>query len=222
MTAEWRATKNFPCYEVSSNGAVRRSTVSKYGKRKVPYELSQTCSNGYPAVCLINGTKRSTTRVHRLVAGAFLPNNGLLPQVAHKDGNRMNNNVHNLYWANQSDNEADKFRHDTAPIGELSYNSVLKTSDVLRVREEYKNGCNLSELSRAIGIKYGTLYSAATYKTWKHLPVVICAFMLSACGPQMNGSFCLIYIPVYTTAEDTEETKDQVDRNNAVYMECER
>ena len=33
------------------------------------------------------------------------------------------------------------------------------------------------------------------------------------------NTFCAIYVPVYTSKADTEETKRQVDKNNAVWLE---
>lgn len=43
-------------------------------------------------------------RVHRLVAQEFLDNPNNLPQVNHKDGNRLNNKVDNLEWVTASKN----------------------------------------------------------------------------------------------------------------------
>ena len=38
----------------------------------------------------------------------------------------------------------------------------------------------------------------------------------------ISVGFCATYVPVYTTAQDTEQTKRQVDKNNAVWVElCE-
>lgn len=50
---------------------------------------------------------------------------------------------------------------------------------------------------------------------------VLILIMLSGCGicSQGNGSFCGIYEPVYTSDSDTEETRRQVDQNNAVWWE---
>ena len=43
--------------------------------------------------------------------------------------------------------------------------------------------------------------------------------LLSGCGNGSRGSYCAIYEPVYTSPQDTEETKKQTDRNNAVWLE---
>ncbi len=48
--------------------------------------------------------------------------------------------------------------------------------------------------------------------------------MLGACanGSSARNSFCLIYEPVYTCDADTEKTRQQADRNNAVWFDlCE-
>lgn len=50
------------------------------------------------------------------------------------------------------------------------------------------------------------------------LPILI---MLGGCAKNLPviDTFCLKYQPVYTSIGDTEETKRQVDENNAVWME---
>ncbi len=53
--------------------------------------------------------------------------------------------------------------------------------------------------------------------------VRVCAILmlLSACTPNISGSFCEIYEPVYPDYEhDTPETIRQIDRNNIVYDSC--
>lgn len=56
---------------------------------------------GYKRVSLTNHKKYF---VHRLVAETFIPNPDNLPQVNHKDENKLNNNVENLEWVDNKQN----------------------------------------------------------------------------------------------------------------------
>ena len=49
--------------------------------------------------------KRTTFRVHRLVATLFVPNPNNYTEVNHKDYNRLNNCVENLEWVSSSQNK---------------------------------------------------------------------------------------------------------------------
>ena len=53
--------------------------------------------------------KRITRRVHRLVALAFIPNPNNYDIVGHRDNNKSNNNVKNLYWTTISENTKKAF-----------------------------------------------------------------------------------------------------------------
>ena len=54
--------------------------------------------HGYLGVCVSLGSKNNykMIRIHRAVAETFIPNPNNLPQVNHKDGNKLNNMVSNL------------------------------------------------------------------------------------------------------------------------------
>ena len=65
----------------------------------------------YKRVCLTANGKHTYHHVHRLVAEAFIPNPLNLPQVNHKDGNKLNNVVGNLEWCSASKNM--KHSYDT-------------------------------------------------------------------------------------------------------------
>lgn len=46
--------------------------------------------------------------------------------------------------------------------------------------------------------------------------------MLGGCASTIPGDFCLLYMPVYTHPQDTEETRRQADINNILYADmCE-
>lgn len=48
--------------------------------------------------------KRTTYLVHRLIAQAYIQNPENKPQINHKDGNPLNNNIDNLEWATAAEN----------------------------------------------------------------------------------------------------------------------
>ncbi len=61
-----------------------------------------TC--GYFQVNTYSHSKQKTFLVHRLVAILYIPNPSNLPEVNHKDGNKLNNNDWNLEWCTRSEN----------------------------------------------------------------------------------------------------------------------
>ena len=76
--------------------------VKKYGRvwscNNNKYLAIHTKSNGYQFVQLYKNGKMRNEYLHRLVALAFIPNPNNLPQVNHKDENKLNNYVDNLEW----------------------------------------------------------------------------------------------------------------------------
>ena len=83
-------------YQVSNYGNVRNIKTSK--------KLKPGIKRGYYQVGLIVNKKRKWYSVHRLVAKEFIPNTENLPQINHKDENKLNNNVNNLEWCTVSYN----------------------------------------------------------------------------------------------------------------------
>jgi hypothetical protein len=62
--------------------------------------------NGYQMVILSDSERRKNKfLVHRLVAGAYIPNPENLPEVNHKDANRLNNRPDNLEWCTSKENK---------------------------------------------------------------------------------------------------------------------
>ena len=90
-------------YSISSEGRVRNDETNKM-------KSMDATSDGYHKVDLYSNGKRTSVRVHRLVAEAFIPNPNELPQINHIDGNKENNNVKNLEWVNNSQNMIHAYR----------------------------------------------------------------------------------------------------------------
>ena len=88
-------------YEVSNTGRVRSLSSAK-GKWGI--ELKPQCHK-YLRVCLKKDGINSWRSIHRLVAIHFIPNPFNLPEVNHKDGNKLNNNDSNLEWITSSGNK---------------------------------------------------------------------------------------------------------------------
>lgn len=84
-------------YEVDDQGNV----YSLISNRFIDSGLT---TKKYKRVCFTANGKRRFIHVHRLVAEAFIPNPLDLPQVNHKDGNKLNNHVDNLEWCSASEN----------------------------------------------------------------------------------------------------------------------
>ena len=94
--SEWRPINGDFDYIVSDDGRVRRCGSTN--------DHSMRDTKGYLTVDLYRDSKRSTKRVHRLVAESFIPNPDNQPEVNHKDGNKHNNCVDNLEWVSKKDN----------------------------------------------------------------------------------------------------------------------
>jgi len=101
MDVEWRSIPGYEgLYEVSSQGEVKRNS------RILKFNLIKRPSNkvGYYSVKLCKNCIGKDFLVSRLVALVFIPNPENKPQVNHKDGNTLNNNVFNLEWSTCSEN----------------------------------------------------------------------------------------------------------------------
>lgn len=134
----WRVVRAFPDYEVSDKGRVR-SWKRSGGPREMRL---QSRPDGYVQLSLRSTDGGRTVKAHRLVADAFIANPDQLPEVAHRNGDRGDNNVANLRWSTTSDNERDKSAHGTNCHlrGATNPNAVLRDSDIARIRELYGQG----------------------------------------------------------------------------------
>lgn len=93
----WKDIPNYEgLYQASTFGRIRNSRTYKV--------LRLGNYIGYYRVDLCKDGKRSTKKVHRLVAETFIPNPDNLPCVNHKDCNPSNNAVSNLEWCTYSYN----------------------------------------------------------------------------------------------------------------------
>lgn len=101
----WKPIVGFEkLYAVSNKGRV--ASLQYHGKPSFSI-MSLINMGGYPAVKIRNSKTgfAKLMKVHRFVAEAFIPNPNNKPQVDHIDTNPMNNNVENLRWATNLENQ---------------------------------------------------------------------------------------------------------------------
>ena len=145
MTEVWKDIEGFEGrYQVSNLGEVRSLDQQCWNGHvfflKRGRVLKQKMStSGYMRVSL---GKDNDRYVHRLVAGAFLPNADGLPQVNHKDENKLNNRVENLEWCTSL------------------YN--MHYGNAVAVREEKLKRTHISNRRPVINLSTGTVYPSVT------------------------------------------------------------
>ena len=100
MNEIWKDVKGYEgLYQVSNLGNIKSFHKRSYGNL-----LKLPIKKGYFQVGLRKNGIRKYYQVHRLVAEAFIENKQNLPQVNHKDENKLNNDVNNLEWCTVSYN----------------------------------------------------------------------------------------------------------------------
>lgn len=97
MSKFFKMIPGYNNYLISENGEVYSIKSKKYIKPRIN-------ENNYLIIDLYKNNIRKTYKLHRLVAQAFLDNPDNLPQVNHKDCNKLNNNISNLEWCTASQN----------------------------------------------------------------------------------------------------------------------
>lgn len=160
--------EEFPDYEVSDYGRVRRITTYGRGKAGTVRKLGLSPA-GYPQVCLTHRDgRRQTFTVHRLVATAFIPRQEGACEVNHIDGTRDNNHYSNLEWVTSSGNRFHAYRvGKLSAIGEHNGQAKLTENDVMAIRAG-------DEAPRLLADRYGvsraTIYDIRMRRSWVHLP----------------------------------------------------
>lgn len=107
----WRTIKNFPAYEVSNFGNVRRGANLL---APFPDKDSYLCVYLYRA-----GVKRENIRVHTLVAEAFHGRKPKNKEVNHKSLVKTNNRADNLEYLTRRQNMQHFWRLKRASIAAL-------------------------------------------------------------------------------------------------------
>lgn len=103
MQEIWKDIKGYEgLYQISNLGRVK--SLNAYGHNLEKIMNCPKHHSGYLITIFCTNNKKKTFNVHRLVAETFIPNPNKLPQVNHKDENKLNNCVDNLEWCTRQYN----------------------------------------------------------------------------------------------------------------------
>lgn len=157
-------------YYISSYGYI----ITKNWRNSKREAIIKTCLDacGYKRTALMHNGKLKTIKIHRLVAISFIQNPENKPQVNHIDGNKQNNNINNLEWVNNSENQihAYKIGLNKAKRGEENSKAILTEKQVKEIRSKFKKRVYTREM---LGIEYGvkasTIKDIILRKSWKHI-----------------------------------------------------
>lgn len=163
----WKPVKNMETlYKVSNYGRV--ISIQFHGKTGCKLMTQTTVKLGYKFVKLRdwkNGIANSFP-VHRLVAEAFIPNPENKPQVDHIDTNPSNNNLDNLRWVTNLENQRNPLTLSkiSSHMTSMNKESIGPKASAAKKRKAvvyqgitYKS---IIEASRETG------YSASSIKKW--------------------------------------------------------
>ena len=141
MEEKWKDIKGFEgFYQVSNFGRVKSlGGWCGSAKRREKIRATSLTKDGYAKVRLMHQGKDKTMRVHRLVAEAFIPNPEGKTTINHIDGNKENNRVDNLEWADRTEQmiHAYDIGLKTSIVGSSNVNAKLTDDQVREIRKLY-------------------------------------------------------------------------------------
>lgn len=131
-------------YQISNTGKVKGLKRNKI--------LKPVIQKGYLYIHLCKQCKDKAHLLHRLVAKTFIPNPDNLPEVNHKDENKLNNNVENLEWCDSkyNANYGTRNKRRGKPI------QCIETGVIYWGAREMERQIGIKHNSIAFAIKNGT------------------------------------------------------------------
>ena len=174
---EWKSIEGYDgAYEVSNYGKIR--SLDRYisgpfdSKRFIKGVEIKSCltGSGYLGFNLVKDGKSKTSKVHRVVANAFIENEHNKPEVNHKDGNKHNNHVSNLEWVTKGENQSHAYKSGLrCSKGINNPSSKLNESNVKNILKLLNRGVTAKRIAKAICVAESTIGRIKNGQKWNHI-----------------------------------------------------
>lgn len=118
---------------------------------------------GYQTVTIVDGERKRSVAVHRLVCSAFYGDPPAGSQVRHLDGNPENGAPSNLAWGSQEDNWLDRRAHGHGVEGEKHHAAKFTDNERVHIRWALEHGlCSQRGAARALGVSQCAIQGIAS------------------------------------------------------------
>lgn len=145
MEEIWKDIEGYEgLYQVSDFGRVKRVNTDRILKG---YKIT----GDYLGVKLCKNNIKSTQKIHRLVAEAFIPNSENKPQVNHIDEDKSNNMVSNLEWMTATENNNHGTRNERAAKTISKSKSIPIIATNIKT-SEFQEFNSTNECARQLGL----------------------------------------------------------------------
>ena len=161
--------KNIPFatnYYVSEDGKIFSNKSGKLKEMRSNVDTSKYKRLGI----ITNEGKKRHYLVHRLVAICYLPNPLGLPEVNHKDGDKLNNHYKNLEWVTREENQQHAFGTGlNSNVGKLNGKAILDEEDAVSIYRSLLEGQLEKDLAVRFNVDKGIIKKIKYKATWQHV-----------------------------------------------------
>lgn len=149
-------------YIIYDNGKI-------FDKKRNKYCNQHLDSKGYLRVWI--ATLGKSIHVHRLVLCKYLPNeNEIYLQVNHKDCNKTNNNINNLEWSSQSENQKHAFKNELLDRkGTHNSQNKLSEIEVKEIIDKLLDEVPIKKIAEEYGVSKSLISRIRSKRAWIEL-----------------------------------------------------
>jgi len=164
--------KGFKGYNIDKQGKVYSFWDRHHNIKKECHLLKVDSKRKYSSITLFKDGRRYKKSLHRLLADTFIPNTKNYPYVLHRDGNKYNNKLSNLYWGNQSMNQKDAVLHGTASgLTPRPKKLNFKQVRVIKYILDIPNHIPQVKIAGIFNVHQSLINRIANKKTWKTISI---------------------------------------------------